>query len=367
MGIKLAVDGTYEAFYCKRHPITRVPHSRRRTKIKTQAEARRIEKQLVIQVEELIRKKIIPTWARACDDYIKSMYDNGLSRNTIETYDTCLKAHTIEAWGSRLVDTITGQEVRELILTKLAHRSPSHQKNMLKYIRAVFNYSVECGTITRNPTPTMKFRIGDKIKSVLTENEVRILLNKAHEVNSEWYYHWVLAIYTGMRNGELYALRWNNVNFDNRQILVNCAWNNKDGFKDTKSGDDRMLEIAPNLLSILKELKLKTFDSIYVLPRIDKWDAGEQARELRLFLECLGLPRIRFHDLRATWATIMLSKAVEPIKVMKMGGWKDIKTMGIYVRKAGVDIKGITNVLDLHEHDYQPAQIYSLPTGNLSS
>ena len=41
----------------------------------------------------------------------------------------------------------------------------------------------------------------------------------------------------------------------------------------------------------------------------------------------LGLPDIRFHDLRATWATIMLSKGVEPIKVMSMGGWKDIKTM----------------------------------------
>ncbi len=154
---------------------------------------------------------------------------------------------------------------------------------MLKYIRAVFNYSVECGAITRNPNPTMKFRIGDKIKSVLTENEVRILLNKEHEVNSGWYYHWILAIYTGMRNGEIYALRWNNVNFDNRLILVNCAWNNKDGFKDTKLDDDRMLEITSNLLSILKELKLKTFDSIYVLPKIDKWDAGEQARELRFF------------------------------------------------------------------------------------
>ena len=44
----------------------------------------------------------------------------------------------------------------------------------------------------------------------------------------------------------------------------------------------------------------------------------------------------------------MLQKGVEPIKVMIMGGWKDIKTMQLYVRKAGVDIKGITNCLDLH-------------------
>lgn len=65
-----------------------------------------------------------------------------------------------------------------------------------------------------------------------------------------------------------------------------------------------------------------------------------------MFLAGVGLPQIRFHDLRTTWATIMLSKGVEPIKVMMMGGWKDMKTMQIYVRKAGVSIQGVTDKLD---------------------
>ena len=85
-----------------------------------------------------------------------------------------------------------------------------------------------------------------------------------------------------------------------------------------------------------------------MLPRIDKWDKGEQARELRMFLEGLGLPRIRFHDLRATWATIMLGKGIIPYQIMKMAGWNDLKTMQYYVSKAGVDIKGITENLNLH-------------------
>lgn len=69
---------------------------------------------------------------------------------------------------------------------------------------------------------------------------------------------------------------------------------------------------------------------------------------MRIFLMGLGLPRMRFHDLRASWCTIMLSMGIEPIKVMKMGGWKDLKTMQIYMRKAGVDIKGITDHLEIH-------------------
>lgn len=109
-----------------------------------------------------------------------------------------------------------------------------------------------------------------------------------------------MALYTGMRNGELYALTWDKVNLEQRKILVDSAWNKDDSFKDTKSGDDRIVEIAPELLVILRDLEIKCFDSAFVLPRIDKWDKGEQARKLRMFLQGLGLPRIRFHDLRAT-------------------------------------------------------------------
>ena len=127
-----------------------------------------------------------------------------------------------------------------------------------------------------------------------------------------------------------------------------CAWNNKDGLKETKSGDDRIVEIAPNLVPILKELKLNSGVSHFVLPRFREWDKGDQARELRKFLVLNGLPEVRFHDLRATWATIMLAKGIPPAKVMMMGGWKEMKTMMIYMRKAGIDIKGITDDLNLH-------------------
>ncbi len=352
MGIKpdTTKPGTWVAFYAKRHPITRVPVNLRRRGFKTKAEAKRAERQLVIDVEDKIRKKTLPSWSALVHEYEINMLERGLMEKTVETYSLCLRAHTFSNWSDRLVDTINGQEIRELIKNKVGHRSPSHQKNLLKFIRGAFKFALDCGYINRNPAPEMKFQTGDKIKKVLTQEQVKLFLNKAKEYGAEWYPHWCLALYTGMRNGELYALTWDKVNFEDRHILVNCAWNNKDGFKETKSGDDRIVEIAPNLITILKELKLESSDTTFVLPRIDKWDKGEQARELRLFLMGLGLPTIRFHDLRATWATIMMSKGIEPIKVMIQGGWKDLKTMQIYVRKSGIDIKGTMEKLDLHNH-----------------
>lgn len=340
--------GTFIVSFGKRHPITRQSRKLSRKGIKTMSEAKRVYNQLVLLVEERIKQKTIPKWSTILGNFADASRNRGVSEGTVTNYLLCLNAHTVEDWGDRFVDTITSQEIRELISRKVGHRSQSHQKNLLKFIRAVFNYALESGVINKSPVPQMKFQIGDKIKCVLTEDQVRHFLNRAKDLDAEWYPHWAMASYTGMRNGELYALTWSKVNLDDRLIKVDTSWNNKNGFKSTKSGDDRQIEIAPNLIPILRELKIKNFDSNFVLPRIEKWDKGEQARELRLFLKGIGLPTIRFHDLRASWATIMLTKGVEPIKVMSMGGWKDLKTMQFYIRKAGINIRGITDALDLH-------------------
>ena len=348
MAIKLDEKSkTYTVSYSKRHPVTRRPYSLRRTKVKTKAEAKRVYSELVVLVHEKLKESVMPNWKRLVDEYFMYLFDSDVSTKTAESYSYGLRAHTKD-WNVRLIDSIISLEIRSLVKENLSERSTSHQKNVLKYIRGAFNYALEKGYIDRNPTPQMKFRIGDKIKNVLTEEQVKTFLNQARIMNSEWYPIWVMALYTGMRNGELYALTWDKVNLENNKILVDCSWNNKDGYKDTKSGDDRIIDIAPNLTFLLKELKLNSFDSNFVLPRIDKWDKGRQADDLRMFLEGCGLPRIRFHDLRATWATIMLSKGIAPIKVMAMGGWKDLKTMQIYIRKAGVNVDGISARLDLH-------------------
>ena len=83
-----------------------------------------------------------------------------------------------------------------------------------------------------------------------------------------------------------------------------------------------------------------------------------------MFLVGIGLPPVRFHDLRATWATLMLSKGVAPVKVMSMGGWKDMKTMMIYIRKAGIDIQGITDQFSLHDPLLTTAQVIGFPGAN---
>jgi integrase len=361
---KIEDDGTWTVSFCKRNPKTGVPVSLRRKLIKTKAEAQRIERFLIGEVERKINEAVFPSWAQMVDSYLAACRDRGLAEKSIYNADKCLKAATLNLWGKRPVNTITTQEIRDLITKTYGESSSTHQKGILKFIRGTFLHAVELGDLQRNPTPDIKFKIQDKIRKVLTETQARSLLAKAKEFDWEWYPHCAMALYTGMRNGELFALTWDKVTFESRKILVDSSWNNKNGFKSTKSGDDRMVEIAPSLLPILQELKLKTGSCKFVLPRMSRWEKGEQARELRMFLVGIGLPPVRFHDLRATWATLMLSKGVAPVKVMSMGGWKDMKTMMIYIRKAGIDIQGITDQFSLHDPLLTTAQVIGFPGAN---
>ncbi|MBX7231670.1 MAG: site-specific integrase [Bdellovibrionales bacterium] len=222
-----------------------------------------------------------------------------------------------------------------MIKITLGDRSQSHQKSMHKFLKGLFLYAVECGYIQRTPVPMLQFRLGDKIKKVLTIEQIKLLLEKAHEMNHPWYPIWATALYSGCRNGKLYAITRDKVNFENRTILISSSWDHKHGFKDfTKSKQDRTIEIAPQLVPILKQLYAEEPESTFVLPRIREWDEGRQAEVLRTFLLGIGLPPVRFHDLRASWATAMLEMGVEPARVMIMGGWGDLKTMQIYMRKA---------------------------------
>lgn len=344
MGIRQESDGTWTALYSKRHPKWKYPISMVRKKMKSKAEAIRALSDLMTLVHKRIAEKVSPPWSKCLESHFEQMKLNGYTEKTIYSEVTCLKKYT-DHWSSRSVDSITVSDVHAVI-SGMHDNTSGHKKFILKCIRGVFSHAVNCGHLDINPTPQIKFKAQDKIMPVLTEAQVKHLLTQARDLQNEWYPHWMFAIFTGMRNGELYALRKSKMNIEDRTILVNESWNNRDGFKSTKSGDDRIVEIPQPLIPVIKDLLARYPTDEFILPRNSRWAKGEQARCLRAFLVGIGLPPVRFHDLRATWATMLLAKGVAPAAVMSMGGWKDMETMMIYMRKAGLDIKGATNCLD---------------------
>jgi hypothetical protein len=70
-----------------------------------------------------------------------------------------------------------------------------------------------------------------------------------------------------------------------------------------------------------------------------------------MFCEEIGITPICFHTLRACFATELLKRGVDVPSVMRVGGWKSLKTMMHYVRLSGVGDKGITDPLDYRSED----------------
>jgi len=97
-------------------------------------------------------------------------------------------------------------------------------------------------------------------------------------------------------------------------------------------------------LIFLKEYKLAG-STENVLPRLKEWENGEQASVTREFCQSIGISEVKFHDLRATFITNLLARGVALAVVMSMVGHSQIKTTNVYLRKAGVDIKGGTDKL----------------------
>ena len=241
------------------------------------------------------------------------------------------------------------------------------QKRVLKYLRKIFESAVEEGYLLKNPCKGIKVHYQEKPKLVLNTQQVNTLLTKARATNHPFYHVWSFALFTGMRSGELYALRWADIDLERELISVHASWNNKNGYSSTKSSKSRIVPISAELKELLIELSSlgpfkgtlsglngneNKFDD-FVLQRLGPWKVGNQAKVLKDFCLRIGLPPVKFHDLRSSMITNLLSSGASAPHVMSIVGHERMATTDAYLRLAGVDVKGVTNKLT-----------YSLPVEN---
>lgn len=192
----------------------------------------------------------------------------------------------------------------------------------------------------------------EKQPEILTQKQISQFLYLAKRYDHPWFPVWFFAVHSGGRSGELYALEWSDIDFDGRRIFFNKSFDKRtNSIGPTKGGYWREVPINDELLSFLRQQKLMVGDNRYVLPRLTDWDRSAQAKVLRTFLTQVGLPSVKFHTLRACFATHLLRNGVPIITVMKIGGWKDMETMQRYVRLAGIEVIGATDSLSFMSSD----------------
>ena len=102
------------------------------------------------------------------------------------------------------------------------------------------------------------------------------------------------------------------------------------------------------------------FDDL-ALPRLTEWRHGEQAKFLQSFCQNLEIEGVKFHHLRATIITNMLSQGVPQVKVMAIVGHAEMSVTNDYLRLARVDVKeNTTDKLGYYLHDNSAGDVVNL-------
>jgi integrase len=214
-------------------------------------------------------------------------------------------------------------------------------KKIFNVINTALNQAEKMQLVTRNVASLIdRPQVKRAELKVWDIEECKKFLNEVRN-KTRYYIPFFLAIYTGMRQGEILGLRWSDIDFENmviriRQTLSHDGKKFKAGAK-TSSGN-MAIAISTNTLSILKKhrlviaqekLNLGAMYSDHNLVVCTQNGMPLLPRSLSTFwgklLKIIDVPKIKFHDLRHTSASLMLLQGVHPKVVSERLGHASIQ------------------------------------------
>ena len=286
------------------------------------------------------------TVAEYMDKWLSESARNRLRPKTYKDYAGLTRNHIVPALGHLKLKKLTPLHVQQFYGAKLG---AGLSKRTVEYLHAVLHsalkQAVRWELVPRNVTEAVDPpRPERKERSTLNLDQARFFLESARD--DKWEALYVLAIQTGMRRGELFGLRWNDVDLDHgwlhiRQTLAPDG----ESFSAPKNPKSRRkIRLTPVAVDALKRHKVAQNEDR--LRQGGSWrDHGLVfcssvgtpmspdnfvRRSYKPLLRRAGLPEISFHDLRHTFASLMMPSE-HPKVVQEMLGHSRIgTTLDIY-------------------------------------
>ncbi len=342
-----------------------INHGGRRTSRKVGSEkaalevAKKIEAKLILGESFLPEKKpSSPTLEEYYKTYERPYLEVSVRSTTRRIYHTSFELHALPVLGNKRLDEITRLDIERLV-THLLNKRYGEEKNKkftrttiaiaMRCLTASLNRAIERGFIEKNPTKgTSKLFAQASVRNgeiqPLNADEVRLFLRTVLEHSPEHYPLFLCAIHTGMRLGEVAALQWGDVDFNGKFFTVRRNYVEGEIVPFTKTKKLRRIDLSDTLLKALRGLKRRRREEWLKKgsSEIPEWvfcnqqgnPADMQNVKNRHFYKCLekaGLRRIRFHDLRHTFASLLLQDGQPLAYIKDQLGHSSIKlTVDIY-------------------------------------
>lgn len=206
--------------------------------------------------------------------------------------------------------------------------TPATVNRYLATLSACFTFArKELHWIERNPCAaiTKPAENNERVR-YLSDDERTKLLAACKESRNEWLYlAVVLALSTGARQGELMSLRWPQVDFGRRTILLRAG--------ETKNKAGRVLPLTGEALDMLRarsKVRSLTDDRVFAVPAESARGFGSMKNAWDNALARAGVEDFRFHDLRHTAASYLTMAGVGSMEVAKVLGHKTLQMTARY-------------------------------------
>ncbi len=272
------------------------------------------------------------------DVWLSDCVKDTIRVSSFERYKSIVELHISPVLGRLRLKALTPAHVQGFYRGKLdSGLSPATVHKIHVVLHKALSQAVKWSLVPRNVTEAVSApRPAPKEMRPLSAEEVRKLLESARGDNLEAL--WILAVHTGMRQGELLALKWTDVDLEAGKVSVRRTLTRESGHyrlgepktkrsrrtvKLTKAATEalrghlgRQMEEMDRLGDLYQDqgLVFTTNSGAPLNP------SNIRNRNLRRLTEKATLPQIRFHDLRHTCATLLLSKNVHPKIVQEMLG-----------------------------------------------
>jgi integrase len=216
------------------------------------------------------------------------------------------------------------QELAAGITYKGTKRSQATVNRYLAALSCVMSYGVrECGWLQNNPCLRVtKFKESPGRDRIASQEECLSILQECRNSRNEHLLPIVLlAITTGMRQGEITNLTWDNIDLERGFITL----------KDTKNGRPRTVSLVGEALQILRERYLaRSQHSPYLFPAKKRFGRISIRKAWDEAIKRAGVTNLRFHDLRHTFATYAAESGASNLELAAAMGHETLQMLQRY-------------------------------------
>ena len=245
--------------------------------------------------------------------------------STLRSYRDAVRCHFNPVFGSMPIRLIHETDIRRFVVKTIKIRKPKTVNNFIVQLKTMFKHAKRWGYLRDNPAWDIE-HVKDEYKEMdfLIPDEAQQLLKYADEPCRTVVQ---MAVMTGMRRGEIFGLQWGDVDWFNNVIHVrrNLFWHVKSEIKDCKNQQlwrflspktrrsIRSIVMAPSLRKVLEVHRMicpvGRDDLVFCNKAGNPIDPPNFVkREFEPALTRAGLRKIRFHDLRHTYATFLIAQ-----------------------------------------------------------